>query len=171
MRKISALVEHLLSITGLPREQVQAFADKGELIPSGRHLGNVRQDDGTDLQQVEAGVWKYDAVIQVESYAGDGPLLAALILGWLSDHDTDRDGLSDPELNVDINDALTCDLELACEFSERLVIREYAGPVQPGDAEALRCGIFPFNGKRWAMAMPEITPAEEVTGMGGKVKP
>ena len=173
MRKITALVDHIRAVTGLPQEQIHAYADKGELMPTGRHLGwiELHPDEGGRLAQIEAGVWKYDAVIQIERYAGDGPLLAALLLAWISDHDPERDGLADPEMDVRLNDADTCDLELACEFEERLVIREYAGPAQPGEAEGLRSGIFPFNGKRWVMAMPDLITAEAVTGLRGEVLP
>lgn len=152
MRKIRGLIDHLLAVTGLPREQVEAFADKGALMPTGRDLG----PDGQGRAQVEAGVWKYDAVIRLQRYAGDGPTLMAVVLGWLADADPDRDGLVDPELDVAINDAHTCDVEIACEFEERLVIREDPqGPVA-------------FDGRRWSMALPDISVADAVSGMRGQ---
>jgi len=86
MRKISALVAHLHAATGLPLENIHAYADKGELAPSGRHLGSVMPTgDGPAREQVEIGVWKYDAVIQIERYSGDGPALMAIVLAWLSE--------------------------------------------------------------------------------------
>lgn len=152
MRKIRGLIDHLLAVTGLPREQVEAFADKGALMSTGRDLG----PDGQGRAQVEAGVWKYDAVIRLQRYAGDGPTLMAVVLGWLADADPDRDGLVDPELDVAINDAHTCDVEIACEFEERLVIREDPqGPVA-------------FDGRHWSMALPDISVADAVSGMRGQ---
>ena len=147
MRKISSLVEHLLTTTRLPREQAHAFADKGELQPTGGDLGLT--PDGR--AQLEVGVWKYDAVIRLERYAGDGPTLMAIVLGWLADHDGDRDGLAEPELDVDINDARTCDVELAVEFEERITVVE-----DPA-------GAVPFDGRRWSVAAPEIVAAGSFT--------
>lgn len=150
MRKITALVAHLKQVTGLPREHIHAYADKGVLAPTGRHLG-----ESASGEQVEAGVWKYDAVIQIERYAGDGPTLMAVILGWLADNDSDRDGLADPEVDVDLNDPKTCDVEIACEFEERItIIEDAAGPIR-------------FNGKRWRIADAEIFVVESVTGLEG----
>jgi len=150
MHKITALVAHLKEVTRLPREQITAFADKGNLAPTGRHLG-----EGENGEQIEIGIWKYDAVIQLERYAGDGQTLLAVILGWLADNDDDRNGLADPELDVEINDAKTCDVDIACEFEERItVIEDASGPIV-------------FNGKHWRIAEPNITEAEAVAGMEG----
>ncbi|EPR43132.1 P2 phage tail completion R family protein [Desulfovibrio sp. X2] len=155
MRKIAALVAHLEAATGIKREQIHAYADKGNLSPSGRHLG-FGGPDGT-IEQIEIGVWKYDAVIQIERYAGDGPALLAIILGWLEDNDADREGLLDPEVDVELNDNLTCDFELACEFEEFIsVVADEAGP-----------GPIAFNGKRWRVAEPDITAADSLAGMEG----
>lgn len=152
MHKISALITHLLAITGLPREQVQAYADKGELLPTGNHLG----PDPDGRAQVEVGTWKYDAVITLERYADDGPTLMAMIIGWLADNDPDRDGLADPELDVDLNDGITCDVQLSCEFEERLVI--VADPQ----------GSIPFSGQMWRMATPVERVATSLERMEGR---
>ncbi len=153
MRKISALVAHLRDATGLPLENFHAYADKGDVAPSGKHLGTVlAEDDGPAREQVEIGVWKYDAVIQIERYPGDGPALLAIVLAWLEDNDPDRDGLSDPEVDVDVNDLVTADVELSVEFEERIiVIEDPAG------------GIY-FRGRRWnVVPTPDIAAATEVT--------
>lgn len=154
MRKITALVAYLRETTGLPAENFNAYADKGELAPSGRHLGFVRGEDGSTpaREQIEAGVWKYDAVIQIERYAGDGPALLALILAWLADNDPDRDGLADPEVDAEINDADTADLEISVELEERIVLIEDAA------------GDVAYRSKRWSvLPTPQITPARSVS--------
>jgi len=152
VRKIKALVAHLAEVTGLPHEHIHAYMDKGELLPTGRDLGViVPDDDGARLRQIEIGVWKYDAVVQIERYAGDGPTLAAVILGWVSDNDGDRDGLLDPEVDAEINDRDTADIEIACEFQERLTLVE-----DPA-------GDIPYAGTRWRVDEPEITAAESVS--------
>jgi hypothetical protein len=150
MHKLTALVEHLLAVTALPREQMHAYADRGELQPSGRDLGLTA--DG--LPQIEAGVWRYDALVRMERYKGDGPQLMAVVLGWLADNDPHRDGLAEAEADVHINDNDTCDVELACEFEERLVM------VEAPD------GPIPFNGRRWRMAAPQIRVARTVQPRG-----
>lgn len=153
MRKITALVAHLKAATGLPRENFHAYADKGGLSPSGRHLG-FDQADGDDqvvLAQIEIGTWKYDAVIQIERYAGDGPTLLAVVLGWIADNDPDRDGLLDPEVDAEINDNDTADIEISCEFEERLtLIEDLSGPIA-------------FNGRRWRVDIPDIAAAASVS--------
>lgn len=153
MRKISALVAHLRAATGLPLENFHAYADKGDLAPSGRHLGSViSEEDGPAREQVEIGVWKYDAVIQIERYPGDGPALMAVVLGWLEDNDPDRDGVSDPEIDVDVNDLTTADIELSVEFEERIVIIE-----DPA-------GGIHFRGRSWCvLPVPDIAAATKVT--------
>lgn len=150
MRKISALVAYLQAATGLPPENIHAYADKGELAPSGRHLGTViPSGEGPDREQVEIGVWKYDAVIQIERYSGDGPELLAILLAWLADVDLDRDGLADPEVDAEINDLATADVEIAVEFEEGIVIIE-----DPAG------GIF-FRGRPWSvLPTPDISAAE-----------
>lgn len=157
MRKISALVAHLHASTGLPLENIHAYADKGELAPSGRHLGSVMPTgDGPAREQVEIGVWKYDAVIQIERYSGDGPALMAIVLAWLADVDLDRDGLADPEVDAEINDLSSADIEIAVEFEERIVIIE--------DPD----GGISFRGRPWGvLPEPDISVAESFAPGGG----
>lgn len=157
MRKLSALVQHILEVTGLPPEQLTAFADNGTLHPIGRDRGPLRPEPGVKspaLGQVELGLFKYDGVIQIERYPGDGLSFAALLASWLMTNDLEREGLSDPTLDIDLNfkdgDA---DLELSVEFEERLAAIE--------DPE----GDIPFNGLRWRMAMPVVTPVEKLVAM------
>ena len=161
MRKLSALVQHILEVTGLPPEQLTAFADNGALHPIGRDRGPLRPEPGTEgpvLQQVELGLFKYDGVIQIERYPGDGLAFAALVASWLMANDLDREGLADPTMNIDLNfkdgDA---DLDISVEFEERLAAIE--------DPQ----GDIPFNGKRWRVEAPVITPVEKLAGMKGAV--
>lgn len=150
MEKITALIKHLMAAANIAPEKVEAYADKGELMPTGRHLGV----DGNGREQVEIGVWKYDAVISVEDFVGSGAEFMAIVLGWLADTDPDREGLADPELDIEINDATTCDLQLACEFEERLTV--VAEP----------CGRIAFEGKSWVLATPELVTATTLAGLG-----
>lgn len=164
MRKIVALVEHLLAASGLRREQCNAFADQGQLLPTGRDMGPVFVPDVNGVpvprRQLEIGIWKYEAVINLERYPFDGPTLLALVLAWLAEHDQDRQDqeLKDPELTITLNDADSSDVEISLDFEEALaVVEDPAGPIS-------------FEGVRWALAPVVITPAEELAAMHGAIR-
>ena len=40
MLKLTALVEHIMSVTGVEREKVSAFVDQGEILLTGRNIGH-----------------------------------------------------------------------------------------------------------------------------------
>ncbi|MCT4627968.1 phage tail protein [Halodesulfovibrio sp.] len=71
---------------------------------------------------MELGVFKYDALIQVEAFNGSSSVLLLLVMGWLHDHDKECDhtGLADPEVDASLNDDFTADVDLAIEFEEPL---------------------------------------------------
>ena len=62
MRKLQALVRHILTETGISRENVAAFLDQGAVMLTGRNLGHG----------VEVCVLKYDGVIDIERSDYDG---------------------------------------------------------------------------------------------------
>lgn len=62
MRKLQALVRHILTETGISRENVSAFLDQGAAVLTGRNLG----------YGVEVCVLKYDGVIDIERSDYDG---------------------------------------------------------------------------------------------------
>ena len=107
MRKLQALVRHVLTETGISRESVAAFLDQGAVMLTGRNLGHG----------VEVCVLKYDGVIDIERSDYDGIALLALVSGWLQSHDPDRDGLEDPEVNAAVNDLSTTDVQIAVLLS------------------------------------------------------
>lgn len=198
MRKLTALVDHLLAASGLAREQANAFADEGTLLPTGRHLGFVMPEPcipslgdavgavapdsaegasgeftspdiccaaeaGKQRQQLEVGVWSYEGVIQLERYPFDGPTLLSHVLSWLADHDAERQqqDVKDPKVTLHINDAHTCDVEIAVEFEEALTV------VECFEGEE---GSVLYQGKRWRLAAPDMTPAEKLAGMKGRIR-
>lgn len=171
MRKLTALTAHLLAVSGLAPEQANAFADEGTLLPTGRHLGFVvsslrtpSSKAGELREQLEVGVWSYEGVIQLERYPFDGPTLLSHVLGWLADHDAERrhQDVKDPKVTVHINDAHTCDVEIAVEFEEALTVVECLGRDEPGPVL--------YQGKRWRPAAPDMTPAEKIAGMEGRIR-
>lgn len=148
MRKLQQLTAYLEEHAGLKREQVQSFADRGELIPTGSDLGHG----------VELGRFKYDALIQIENYSGDADVLLLLILAWVSERDTDRDedGLADPEMDVSVNDHSSADIDIAIEFEEGLqIVPDDNGPI-------------PYNGRKWRVAEVPIDVAEELESLERK---
>lgn len=159
MQKLQALVEYILSSTGVPREQVHAFADQGVIQPTGKHLGLVRSEIGTEQtpprEQLQIGIWQYEGVIQVERYAGSGMELLALVVGWVADNDIDRStqDRKDPTVDIDINDAITSDIEISVEFEEPLVIIENPK------------GNITFRGKLWSVHTAVIVEAQSIVNM------
>ncbi|KAF1074521.1 phage tail protein [Halodesulfovibrio sp. MK-HDV] len=148
MKKLTALTSFLLQAANLTKEQVLSVADRGETIPTGRDLGHG----------VELGVFKYDALIQVEAFNGSSSELLLLVMSWLHDHDKDRDhvGLADPEVDASLNDDFTADVDLAIEFEEPLqMVPDEQGPIL-------------FNGRKWRVADVPVDVAEELAGMDGK---
>jgi hypothetical protein len=158
MRKLAALVNHILTVTGLPPEQLYAFADQGDLYPIGRDRGPLRPEPGEEGQprrQVELGLFRYDGVIQIERYPGPGADFAALITSWLKECDQERDGLADPSLDIELNTkGGDCDIQIAVEFEERLEAVE--------DPQ----GNIPFDGTRWSLVPVTLTPVEELVKLG-----
>lgn len=147
--KLTALVEHILRATGVEREKVSAFVDQGEILLTGRNVGHG----------IEVCLFKYDGVISIERYAGDGTFLTALVAAWLQDHDDRRDGLKDPEIDIEINDFETSDVELAVEFEEAIeVVPDESGPLE-------------FDGRRWSVASAPVYTVERIAGMSGRLKP
>ena len=158
MHKLTALVKHIFDVTGLPEEQLYAFADNGHLYPIGRDRGPLRPEPGEGgepLRQVELGLFRYDGVIQIERYAGSGADFAAIITTWLIKHDPVRDGLADPSLDIELNSnpgpgGGDCEIQVSVEFEERLEAVE--------DPE----GNIPFDETRWSLIPVSVTPVQEL---------
>lgn len=149
MRKLQALVAFLCQQTGIRREQVHAFVDQGVNRPTGKDLGHG----------VEIGRFRYDAVLQCERVPVEcSELLLSLIISWLSDNDPERESfeLSDPDVDVTINDMRTCDVDITVEFDEGLQI--VPDPT----------GSIPFNGMMWRVANVPVDVAEALDDFSGE---
>lgn len=141
-----------MSVTAIPPEQVRAFVEEGDLAPLGRDLGPLRPepgDNGNVRRQIELGLFRYEGVIQIERYPGDGADFAALITSWLMTNDLRREGLEDPSLSVNLNiSGGDSDVDIAVEFEERLTAIED------------EAGNIPYGGLLWSLAPAAVTPAE-----------
>jgi len=115
MQKLNSLAQHLESLPGIARDQMEAFADLGKLCPCCKDLGNG----------LEIGRFKYDAVISIERCPGTlASLLLAVLLVWLAENDPDRDllNLEDPDIDVTLEDEQTVFVQISVKFDEALSI-------------------------------------------------
>ena len=147
MKLLQGLASYLLKQSRLNRENFHALADKGELFLSGKDLGNG----------IELARFKYDAVIQIERYPGDAFEIMALVMGWLSENDNEREflELADPEINVDLNDRKTADIELVVEFDEPIqLIPDPQGAIRAYD-------------QNWRVDTVPIDVADDLNDMEG----
>ena len=141
MNKLSSLTAYIESFPGIARDRMEAFADLGKLIPTGRDMGNG----------FEIGRFKYDAVISVyRCPASIAPLLLSAIIVWLGVNDPDRDKLelSDPDVDVTLEDEQTVFVQITVEFVETLELVEDAA------------GLITWNGKTWGVDAVDIDIAE-----------
>ncbi|MBI9080278.1 MAG: phage tail protein [Pseudodesulfovibrio sp.] len=146
MRKLQALTKALKD-AGVSDDTIYSFADQGVLTPTGKDLGHG----------FEVGFFKYDAVIQVESYEDDAYSLLAFITTWLQMNDPDREdqGLADPNIDISLNDNSTADVELAVEFEESLqIVPDESGPIM-------------YDGQQYKVADVPIDVAEGLDNMEG----
>jgi hypothetical protein len=141
MQKLSALSAHIAALPGIARDNMEAFADLGKLVPTGKDLGNG----------IEIGRFKYDAVIGIEQCpAVLASLLLSSVMVWLAVNDPDRDllGLTDPEVDVTIHDEQYVYVQLNIEFDEAL------GLVPDTSGDIL------WDGRRWSVSDIGIDVAE-----------
>lgn len=146
MKKLSKLARHLESLPGITRDQMEAFADLGKLVPTGRDLGIG----------LEVGRFKYDAVISIERCpASLAPLLLSSLLVWLEENDPDRDrfDLADPDVDVTIEDEQSVFIQITVEFDEALTI------VADPD------GLISYDDKQWRVDDVSIDVAETLDSL------
>jgi hypothetical protein len=146
MEKLKQLAKHIESLPGIARDQMEAFADLGKLVPTGRDLGNG----------LEVGRFRYDAVISIERCpARIAALLLSSLLVWLAVNDPDRElhELADPDIDVTLEDEQTVFVQLTVEFNEALAIVE-----DPA-------GLIAYDGRQWSVAEVPIDVAEILDSM------
>ena len=146
MKKLSGLAAHLLTLPGITRDQMEAFADQGKLSLTGKDLGHG----------LEVGRFRYDAVISIERCPGSiAELLLSCIVVWLNKYDAERFDLDlpDPDVDVSLSDEQTVDVEIGVEFDEPLVIVP--------DPE----GPLAFEGAQWRVGDAGINVAENLAGL------
>lgn len=149
MQKLGLLAKHLLALPGVTRDQMEAFADLGKLIPTGKDLG----------QGFEVGRFRYDAVISIEDCPAEiaSRLLVTLQL-WIAENDQDRDRseLSAPDIDITVQDEKTVFVQITVEFDEPLsIVPDPEGPIL-------------FDGSLWRVSEVPIDTAETLDSMEKK---
>ncbi|XPV75182.1 MAG: phage tail protein [Desulfovibrio sp.] len=145
MKKMHAFCKALQEATGIPREELQAFAEDSDLALTGRDLGHG----------VEVGLIKYQLVVHIEDYAGSGLPLLAFTAAWLADNDPERheQGLKDPDVDIDGNDGRSVDIHIAIDFEEAIeIVPEEEGPIT-------------FDGRQWKVIDVPIDVATDLVDL------
>ncbi len=147
MRKLTALCRAIEEATRLPRSGFDAWAELGTLELSGRNLG----------AGVEICRFQYNGVLWVRRYPGDGSDLLALVAAWLRDNDPERDdlGLDDPDVNVELNDPFSADVDISIRFEE------------PVEITPDPRGNIPWGGRLWRVADAGVDVAERLDALHG----
>lgn len=151
MAMLKGITAHLLAANLVAAEQLDSWMEDGELQTASKNLGN-----GIRVCRQE-----YDAVIQIERYAGDPALLFALVTTWVMDNDPDRVSLQLPEptVDVDIIDDRLADVEITIRFSEPVdLIEDDAGPIS-------------YLGKRWFVSPVPVDLPDQVGVGDSKERP
>jgi len=146
MQKLAALRQFVCSLGGVKANKLDAWTENLRLRLTGKHKGN-----GLALFEID-----YTAIIDIEDWPhGKRPVqvLFAHVIAWLSEHDCDRDDLSDKTVSAtpQIHDDDSADIELSLEFRETVELVEDPS----GEIEAYR--------KRWTLKPVVIDVAERFT--------
>lgn|SRR5690554_2028290 len=149
--KLRALHKFLKEANLVGQEHLDSWAEKIKPMPSGKNRGN---------NSVRICACEYTAVYILESYSKSPALVMALVTAWLLDNDPTRktEGLSAPEIEIDIED------ETTAEVSIELTFRENVDIVQDDD------GDIDYMGKKWRISDADITLVE-VGHVYGKGEP
>ena len=148
MQLFQRFSEYLLEVSGVPREQLECFADNIQTEVSGKDLGNC----------IELCQLRYDGVFEIEHFKGDAALFVAQLLTWLENNDPYRSqaDLPDPKLEVSAVDRKLANVDLQIVFEESIIVRE--------DPE----GAIEWMDKKWSVCPLDIDVAEELESMDGK---
>ncbi|MCX2834463.1 phage tail protein [Microbulbifer thermotolerans] len=151
LEKLKGITAHLLDANLVAAEQLDSWMENGQLETASKSLGNglrvCRQS--------------YDAVIQIERYAGDPALLFALVTTWLMEHDSERVDLElpEPDVDIDVIDERVADVEITIRFTEDVdLVEDGSGPIS-------------YRGKRWAVAPVPVDEPDQVAVGDNKALP
>lgn len=146
MDKLKSLHQFLASKNQFDENQLDSWAEKATLIPSGRRV-TVGLDD---MQGVEIGHVEYTGVFVIENYAGPAFSIFAQVFSWQIENDDNRErfSLGEAEFDVDPLDNGRVDIEIRMPFVEPLCL-------VPDDDGAVQ-----LDGRQWRVESPVIYEAE-----------
>ncbi|WP_067095583.1 phage tail protein [Marinomonas atlantica] len=149
MKKFGQLTEFLRDSGMIQTNKMDQWVENIQLRGSGKY-------DGTNVLLYTQ---QYRAVFSIEHYAYKRyPVeqLFAQLVTWLSEND-DRSELDDPDLNIDVDvlDNDTADIEITVQFEEDVYITETEG------------GNITMKGKAWGLADPAYDIAESAQVVNG----
>lgn len=149
LEKLQAFTTFLIERNMVDENQLDSWMENGKVIPASKHLGN-----GFLLCR-----FQYEAVISIERFAKNESVLMALVCAWLHDYDSERQSqdLPPPDIDVDILDNHTADVELRVMFREDIC-------VEISD-QASDEGVIPFNGRAWRVA-PLVPDVATIAAVG-----
>jgi len=122
MQKLAALHAFIENLNLFAAEQMESVADEVVITPACR---------GTGVQgEIVVLEKKYDAVFFIERYPHgkvSEDILLANISIWLLENDADRQESMTFELNVEVLDNQTANIEFAIAFDEQVLANESVG--------------------------------------------
>lgn len=146
MRKLQALTKALRA-ADVSDDTLHSYVDQGELLPITKDLGHGYQ----------VGIFKYQAVIQIDRYKGGANELLSFLTAWLQMNDPQREdqGLKDPDVDTELNDNDTAFVDIGIDFEEPLkIVPDENGPID-------------YLGGKYRVADVPIDVAEELDSMEG----
>ena len=149
MQKIKDIIAFLINLNLVDAGQIVSFVDDPRIVPSGKVKSG-------DRESVLLYRQSYTATINVDRYPHEvhsAELLFAHVATWLLTHDKNRDEIAKPDINVEVLEDNTADIEISIEFEE-----DVYGVEDPA-------GSIKLDGKNYRLADPVVDYAEtgEVT--------
>lgn len=144
--KLRDLKAHLISLLGDKiAKRMNCEMGSVQLILSPKHMGN-----GFNIM-----VQRYDADFLFEGFPFkeyDPAILFANVGAWLMDHDSERDDtdLSDPDIEIVMEDESSAEILINLEFEEAVKVIE-----DPN-------GLVHWNNKRWSIEAYEVYTAKKL---------
>ena len=140
VQKLSALTAYMCEQNLVDENQITSWMENGKLMPASKKTG----------ESYLICRYQYDAIFSIEGFVGNSTLLIALISIWLTDNDPTRadDELPAPDMDVDIIDRDSADVEIGIRFREDIyIVANDNGPIV-------------FNGERWELGYVSASVAD-----------
>lgn len=142
LKKLKQLNHFLLQQNFVDENKIASWMESGKLDPANKKMG-------ASLLVCRC---HYTAIFSIEGFTGNPDLLFVLVCTWLMINDTQRDDyeLPAPDIDIDILDNDSADIEIQIEFKEDIHIV----PSTTGTIE--------YDGQQWALGASEVHTVEEI---------